>query len=169
MDFETRDATIDDVPSILSIYNEVVANSTAIYSDDPNTLQQQVDWFAAKRRGGFPVLVAVGDSQVIGFASFADFRGAWPGYRYSVEHGVHVRADMRRQGIGKALVAALLPQAQRLGKHVIIGGIDAANTASIRLHEGLGFIEVARFHEVGRKFDRWLDLVFMQRFIDTPK
>ncbi|HVQ03129.1 MAG TPA: GNAT family N-acetyltransferase, partial [Burkholderiaceae bacterium] len=63
---------------------------------------------------------------------------------------------------------ALLPIAARMGKHVMIGGIDAANQGSLRLHERLGFERVAHFREVGRKFDRWLDLVFVQRFIDAP-
>jgi L-amino acid N-acyltransferase YncA len=90
------------------------------------------------------------------------------GNRYTVEHTVHVRHDVRGQGVGSTLVEALFPRAIALGKHVMIGGIDAANEASIRFHERLGFERVAYFREVGHKFGRWLDLVFMQRFLDTP-
>ena len=104
---------------------------------------------------------------VLGFA-FGDWRGAWPGYRYAVEHSVHVRNDVRERGIGRALVESLFPLALGLAKHVMIGGIDAANDASIRFHERLGFERVAHFREVGHKFGRWLDLVFMQRFLDQP-
>ena len=119
---------------------------------------------------GFPVLVATSSvsSDVLGFASFGDWRGAWPGYRYTVEHTAHVRHDVRSQGVGRALVEALFPRALALGKHVMVGGIDAANDASIRFHQRLGFERVAYFREVGHKFGRWLDLVFMQRFLDAP-
>ena len=102
----------------------------------------------------------------MGFATFGDFR-PWPGYRYTVEHTVHVREDCRGQGIGSELVRALFPRATALGKHVMIAGVDAANTASIRFHEALGFEQVALLKEVGRKFDRWLDLVLLQRWLDA--
>ena len=78
---------------------------------------------------------------------------------------MHVRADRRRRGIGRALVLALLDAAARSGKHVMIAGIDAENVTSIALHESLGFKVVGHFHEVGFKFGRWLDLKFMQRLI----
>ncbi|WP_119422211.1 GNAT family N-acetyltransferase [Desertibaculum subflavum] len=159
-----RDAGADDLPGLLAIYNEVIAHSTAIYADDPATLADRQAWWAARRAQGYPVLVAVDASGVAGFASFGDFRAA-PGYRFSVEHSVHVRADRRRQGLGGQLVSALLPRAAALGKHVMIAGVDASNAASIALHERLGFEQVAHFREVGRKFERWLDLVFLQRFL----
>ena len=111
------------------------------------------------------MLVAADDTGVIGFASFGDFR-AWPGYRFTVEHSVHVRADRRSRGVGTALLTPLLARAAALGKHVMIAGIDADNTGSIRLHERLGFVEVAHFRQVGFKFGRWLDLVFLQRYLD---
>ena len=101
---------------------------------------------------------------VCGFATFGDFR-AWPGYRFTVEHTVHVRADGRSRGIGTLLVQALFPRAAALGKHVMIAGVDAANAASIRFHERLGFTQSGRLREVGYKFDRWLDLVFLQRLL----
>ena len=108
------------------------------------------------------MLVAGDASGVVGFGSFGDYR-AWPGYRYTVEHSVHVRADRRGEGVGTALVQALIERAAALGKHVMIAGVEAENAASIRLHERLGFAVVARLPEVAWKFDRWLDLVFLQR------
>ncbi len=110
------------------------------------------------------MLVAVDDSGVLGFSTFGDFR-TWPGYRFTVEHSVHVRADRRGQGVGQELVRALFPRAEALGKHVMIAGVDAANAASIRFHERLGFERAGLLREVGHKFDRWLDLVFLQRWI----
>lgn len=164
-----RAATEDDLPAVLAIYNEVIANSTALYTLEPSTLDERRAWFSSRTAMGFPVLVAVDASgDVLGFSSFGEWRGAWPGYRYTVEHSVHVRHDRRGTGIGRALVEALFPCGLALGKHVMIGGIDAANDASIRFHERLGFERVGQFREVGHKFGGWLDLVFVQRFLDPP-
>lgn len=153
-----------DLAAIAAIYNEVLATSTAIFSHLPTTLAERREWWAARRQQGYPVLVARDASGVAGFASFGDFR-AGPGYRFTVEHTVHVRADARGHGAGTALLTALLARAAALGKHVMIGGVDASNAASIRFHERLGFVQTALLQEVGHKFDRWLDLVFMQRRI----
>jgi phosphinothricin acetyltransferase len=112
----------------------------------------------------YPVLVAVDHGEVVGFASFGDFR-MWPGYRFTVEHTVHVRAGMRGQGVGTALMRLLVERAARLGKHVMIAGVDADNAGSLVFHERLGFTRVAHFREVGFKFGRWLDLVFLQRLL----
>lgn len=162
-----RRANQADLPSILTIYNEVIVASTAIYFDEPVSLENRLVWFEQQCARNFPVLVAVeADHEIVGFSAFGDWRGAWPGYRHTVEHSVHVRADHRRAGIGGQLVEALFPYAREQGKHVMIGSIDAANVASIRLHQRLGFSTVAHFREVGRKFDRWLDLVFVQRMVD---
>jgi phosphinothricin acetyltransferase len=162
-----RAATAGDLSSILAIYNEVIATSTAVYALEPATLAERQAWFTTRSAMGFPVVVATDPGgDVLGFAG--DWRGAWPGYRYTVEHSVHVRNDVRGRGIGRALVESLFPLALGLGKHVMIGGIDAANDASIRFHERLGFERVAHFREVGHKFGRWLDLVFMQRYLDAP-
>jgi L-amino acid N-acyltransferase len=105
--------------------------------------------------------VARDPSGIAGFGTFGEFR-AWPCYVHTVEHSVHVRADRRGQGIGRALVVELLARAAAMGKHVMIAGIDADNAVSIGLHHSLGFARVGHFHEVGFKFGRWLDLVFME-------
>jgi L-amino acid N-acyltransferase YncA len=161
---ELRDANEGDLPGILEIYNEVIAHTAAIYAEQPASLEDRLMWLKARREQGYPVLVAVSDRQIIGFTSFGDFR-AWPCYRHTVEHTVHVRDGQRGRGLGRRLLEALIPKAAALGKHVLIAGIDADNAASIKLHEQLGFAQVAHFREVGRKFDRWLDLIFMQRFL----
>ena len=163
-----RDAEDHDLPQILAIYNDVIATSTAIYAIEPSSLAERAEWRAARVQRGFPVLAAVEGETVLGFSSFGEFRGAWNGYRHSVEHSVHVRADARGRSVGRLLVEVLFPRAAALGKHVMIGAVDAANEGSIRFHERLGFAQVGHFREVGRKFDRWLDLVFLQRFLDAP-
>lgn len=168
MDFHLRAAQAADLPALLDIYNDVIATSTAIYTEAPTTLDERRTWFDARRGAGFPVIVADVDGAVAGYASFGEFRGVWPGYRYTVEHSVHVHAGYRGRGLGSALVEALLPLAGARDAHVMIGGVDAANAASLRMHERLGFERVAHFRQVGRKFGRWLDLVFLQRFVDAP-
>lgn len=165
---EIRPASADDLPALLAIYNDVIATSTAVYSLSPSTLSERQAWFDARRNAGYPVLAAASGGETVGFASFGEFRGAWPGYRYSVEHSVHVHRGHRGRGIGSALVEALIPLARAMDKHVMIGGIDAANEGSLRMHERLGFERVAHFREVGHKFGRWLDLVFVQRMLDAP-
>jgi phosphinothricin acetyltransferase len=162
-----RHATEADIPAITAIVNEVIATSTAIYADDPFTEADRRAWFAQRRAAGYPVLVAEEDGEVLGLASFGEFR-AWPGFRHTVEHSVHVRAGARGRGIGSALVAALFEPARALGKHVMIAGVDAANAGSIRMHERLGFARGAVLREVGRKFGRWLDLELMHKFLDAP-
>ena len=161
---EVRDAMESDLPGLLAIYNDVIANSTAVYTDTPVTLDDRRQWWQTRVASGYPVLLASDSSGVLGFSTFGDFR-AWPGYRYTVEHTVHVRADCRGRGIGRQLLLALFPRAELLGKHIMIAGVDAANEASIRFHERLGFERAGVLREVGSKFGRWLDLVFLQRSI----
>jgi L-amino acid N-acyltransferase len=161
---QIRDAEESDLPGLLAIYNDVIATSTAVYSDTPVSLEDRRQWRQARAASGYPVLIAADSSGVLGFATFGDFR-SWPGYRFTVEHTVHVRADCRGRGIGGELLQALFPRATALGKHVMIAGVDAANTASIRFHERHGFERAGLLREVGNKFGRWLDLVFLQRWI----
>jgi L-amino acid N-acyltransferase YncA len=162
-----RAAVASDLAAILAIYNDVIEHSTAVYCDDPVSLSDREQWFAGRMQQGYPVLVAEVEGQVVGYASFGDFRG-YPGFRYTVEHSVHLSATCRGQGIGSALLMALLPLARKLGKHVMVAGIDASNQGSIRFHQRLGFSEVGRMPEVGFKFGRWLDLVLMQRSLCEP-
>src|SRR5258708_21794691 len=110
-----RQACIDDIPGVLRIYNEVIASSTAIYIDNPVTLDNREAWLREQMKRGYPVLVAdQGSGDIAGFCSFGDWRGAWPGYRFTVAHSVHVRSDRRGGGIGLKLVAAIFPYAVAL-------------------------------------------------------
>jgi L-amino acid N-acyltransferase len=159
----TRAAVEADLPGMLAIYNRIVETSTAIYRDDPTTLAERASWFAARKAAGFPVLVAERGGEVWGFASYGDWRGAFPGYRHTVEHSVHVGEGARGSGVGAALMGHLLDLAREAGVHVMVGAVDADNAASLKFHDRLGFAKAAHFHEVGRKFGRWLDLVFVEK------
>ncbi len=164
-----RAASEADLTGILLTYNEVIRTSSAVYTEQEATLDDRRAWLAQRTGQGYPVLVAVlpADGSVLGYATFGDFR-PWPGYRHTVEHSVYVRADARGHGLVAALVQPLLGLAAGLGKHVMVAGTDAANPASIRLHERLGFERAGTLREVGTRFGRWLDLVFMQMFLDAP-
>ena len=161
MDITIRDAAEADLPGIMDIYNDAVANTTAIWNEAVVDLENRRAWFTARRERGFPVLVAVRGRQVLGYASYGDWR-AFDGYRHTVEHSVYVQKDARGTGTGKRLLKALIDRASFNGIHVMIAGIEAENTASIKLHEKLGFRVVGRFSEVGIKFGRWLDLTCME-------
>jgi phosphinothricin acetyltransferase len=165
---EIRDATEADLHRILDITNEAIAHTTASWSLEPVTLDERRDWFRAHCAHGYPILVAEDrDGGVLGFAAYGEFRPR-AGYRHTVEHSIYVDALQRGRGIGTALLSALIDRALANGVHVMIGGIDADNTGSIRLHERFGFTATGQLHEVGRKFDRWLNLVFMQRILPHP-
>jgi L-amino acid N-acyltransferase len=159
-----RDAVEEDLPGILTIVNDVIAASTAIWRERPETAEERREWLVERQSRGFPVLVAVDRTGVLGFSSYAGFRSA-EGYRHSVEHSVHVRGDARGRGVGTLLMHDLLRRAPANDVHVMVGGIDGSNSESLRFHARLGFEQVAYFREVGRKFDRWLDLVFVQRLL----
>lgn len=154
--------------AILAIFNEAIANSTALYDYRPRTPAMMEAWFAAKAQGDYPVIGAVDPAgELMGFASYGPFR-AWPAYRYSVEHSVYVDRRFRGRGLGKTLLQEAVRAATAQDYHMMIGGIDAANQASIALHLSLGFSHCASIKQAGYKFGRWLDLEFYQLILPTP-
>ena len=161
-----RDAEDADLEAVRLIYNDAVLHTTAIWNETVVDLDDRRRWAAARRGLGYPVLVAEIEGEVAGYGSFGDFR-AFDGYRHTCEHSVYVAERFRRRGLARALVVALERRASACGKHAMIAGIEAGNTASIALHAELGFVEVGRLPQVGRKFERWLDLVFMEKIIAT--
>lgn len=163
---DIRDATEADMEAVAAIYNQAAANTTAIWNDTIVDTANRLAWRADRRRAGYPVLVAVENGVVIGYASFGDWR-AFDGYRHTVEHSVYVRDGEHGKGIGKALMRTLIERARAIGKHVMVAGIEARNEGSIRLHEKLGFANVGTLAEVGTKFGGWLDLTFMALRLDT--
>ena len=159
-----RHAADNDLQEILVIYNDAILNTTAVYDYEPHTLELRKQWFETKQQQGFPVFVAEENNEVLGFSSIGPFR-VWAAYKHSVENSVYVKDGQRGKGIGKLLMQPLIDAAKELKLHTIIAGIDANNIASIALHKQFGFTEVGYFKEVGWKFERWLDLVFLQLII----
>lgn len=162
-----RPAEEKDLPEILEIYNWSIIHTTSVYSYAAHTPEMRKKWLEEKKAANHPVFVAEKDSKVAGFIAYGPFR-AWPAYKYTVEHSVHVHQDYRRQGIAAMLLKKLIESAKQNNVHALIGAIDASNHASIQLHEQSGFKEVGHFKEVGYKFNQWLDLKFFQLLLETP-
>ncbi|AZN36535.1 GNAT family N-acetyltransferase [Iodobacter ciconiae] len=153
---------------ILFIFNEAIANSTALYDYSLRPLASMVDWFADKEANNLPVLGIENEAGILlGFASYGAFR-VRPAYKYSIEHSIYIQPDYRGQGLGKKLLLLIIEKAQQQGYHTLIGGIDAENIASIALHQQLGFSHAGTIKQSGFKFGRWLDLVFYQLILATP-
>lgn len=156
------EATVADLPGILAIYNDAVLNTTAIWNETEVDLANRQAWLDERMAAGFPVLVVrAANGEVLGYASYGTWRSI-EGFRHTVEHSVYVRGDQRGQGLGPALMHALVAHARDAGLHVMVAAIERENLASIRLHERLGFTTTGQMPQVGRKFGRWLDLTFMQ-------
>ncbi|MFT3751004.1 MAG: GNAT family N-acetyltransferase [Agriterribacter sp.] len=158
---QVRLATHNDLQAILNIYNYAILHTTAVYDYVPHTLEMRRQWFDTKMQQNFPVFVTEDNNEVVGFSSIGPFR-AWAAYKFTVENAIYVRADQQGKGIGKLLMQPLIDASRELGMHTIVSGIDADNEISLKLHRRFGFEEVAHFKEAGWKFDKWLDLKFMQ-------
>jgi L-amino acid N-acyltransferase YncA len=158
-----RPATQADLPAILEIYNEAVRNTTATYDAESQTLEERIAWFEGQRAQGYPVLVAEEEAtgRIVGWSCLRPYH-ARSGYRFTAENSVYVAADRRGQGIGKLLLAPLIEAGRQRGLHAIIAGIDSESEASLRLHASFGFVEVGHLKEVGFKFGRWLDVIYME-------
>ena len=158
-----RPATEADVQAILDIYNEAILNTIATFDTEPQTLEEKLDWFRETTHP-YVVLVAERCGEVVGWASLRRFRQK-EAYRYTAENSVYVRRDCFGEGIGVALMRRLVEVGAANAFHTIIAGIAGDNPASVRLHEGLGFEVVGTEREVGYKFERWIDVTWMQRML----
>ncbi|HEY6167122.1 MAG TPA: GNAT family N-acetyltransferase [Verrucomicrobiae bacterium] len=158
-----RDATPADLPVINDIYNHYVLHATCTYQTEPGTAEERAQWFAA-HGPKHPVTLAELDGRVVGWGSLSRFHPR-AAYGNTVEDSVYLHHQWLGRGIGSALLADLIARAQRIGHHTIIGGISADQLASIALHAKFGFAKAARLREVGFKFGRWLDVVWMQKML----
>lgn len=153
-------AAASDLARINEIYNDFVLHSTCTYQEQPSTAVERTAWF--ERHGPrHPVIVARHGNEVVGWGSLSPYH-ARSAYRFTVENSVYVDRRWHRQGLGHQILTDLVARARALGHHTIIAGIDSSQDASVALHTRHGFVKVAHLAEVGYKFDRWLDVVYMQ-------
>ncbi len=158
-----RPAAEGDLPGIHAVYSDAVLKTTATYDYEPRPFADRVRWFEQHRAEGLAVFVATpaGSDEVIGWSSLSRFHDRF-GYRFTAENSVYVGEAYRGRGVGRQLLPPLIVAARERGLHAIIAAIDAANEASTRLHARFGFQQVGLFRQVGFKFDRWLDVLYMQ-------
>lgn len=160
-----RHAIKKDVSAILDIVNYEIIHSTVLYDYKERTYDFQLRWFEKKAKDGLPAIIAEKENKIVGFGSYGIFR-PWDAYQFSVEHSIYISKDKRGTGIGTLIMTELIHLAASAGYHTMIAGIDASNNRSVEFHRKFGFIEIGTFKEVGYKFNSWLDLVFMQLFLD---
>ncbi len=157
-----RAAAVADANTIASIYAFHVLHGTATFEIDPPSVadwQHKIENIHAKN---WPFVVAVDGPAVVGYAYATQFRDR-PAYRYSCENSIYISADKRGQGIGKLLLAALVQRAEDFGFRQMLAVVGGGEPSSIAVHKSLGFRETGRMTSVGRKFNKWLDTVYMQR------
>jgi phosphinothricin acetyltransferase len=164
MDFTIRLANDDDLTAVREIYNYNVTRSTCTFQIELDTEAERLAWFR-DRSPKHPVTVAEADGRVIGWGALSPWKSRCA-YARSVEGSIYIHHDFHRCGIGRALLLDLIERAKQAGHHTLIGGACTEQKASLALQESLGFAPVANFREVGYKFDRWLDVTYMQLFLD---
>ncbi|HHW9616057.1 TPA: N-acetyltransferase family protein [Staphylococcus aureus] len=156
-----RCAKKEDLNAILAIYNDAIINTTAVYTYEPQTIDERIAWFETKQRNHEPIFVFEESGSVLGFATFGSFR-PWPAYQYTIEHSIYVDASARGKGIASQLLQHLIVEAKAKGYRTLVAGIDASNEASIKLHQKFNFKHAGTLTNVGYKFDYWLDLAFYE-------
>ena len=161
-----RPATRSDLTAILEIYNHAVLNTTATADYDPHTLAMRTLWYEERTAKGYAILVAEEGSEVLGWGALNPYH-ARIGYRFTCENSVYVAEAHRGEGVGKALLSALIHNARAKGLHTILAYIDSENEASVRLHSSFGFQVAGEVREAYTKFDRWLNLSIMQLILES--
>ena len=152
-----------DLAVITAIYDDAVRHGTASFELDPPDQAEMARRYETLRADGYPYLVAELDGDIVGYAYAGPYR-ARPAYRWSIEDSIYVAPQAQRRGIGGALLARLVAEAEAGGFRQMLAVIgDSANTGSVELHRAAGFRLVGTFDNVGFKFGRWLDSVLMQR------
>jgi L-amino acid N-acyltransferase YncA len=162
-----RPATEADLVAINDIYNHYVLHSTCTYQEELETLEGRRQWFQHHGKD-HPVIVAVADGKVVGWGSLSAYH-VRSAYRRTVENSVYVHHEQHRRGIGSLLLRELIQRARQLGHHAIIAGIDAEQTASVAIHTKFGFKKVGHLEQIGYKFNRWLDVIYMELLLDPAQ
>lgn len=164
MEVRVRPGTEEDVPAILEIYNYEVLHGTATFDIEPKTLVDRLAWFRETSRPPHCVVVADDGSAVVGWGCLHPFH-ARAAYRFTTEGSVYVHQHRRGEGIGKLILAELIERAREGGFHTVLAGMSEGNEASVRLHASFGFELIGVQREVGYKFERWIDVTWMQKML----
>ncbi len=155
-----RPAKESDLVAINDIYNHYVLHSTCTYQEEPEPIEGRKQWFA-HHGPQHPVIVAEMNSRIVGWGSLSSYHTR-SAYRRTVENSVYVHHEHHRRGIGSVLLTDLIDRARALGHRAIIAGIDADQAASVGLHAQFEFQKVGQLKQVGFKFGRWLDVIYME-------
>lgn len=153
-----------DLPAILDFWNPIIRETTIIFSSEERTEESLGAMIVTRRAAGREMLLAEEAGVVLGIATYDQFRGGL-GYVHAMEHTVLLAPSARGRGVGRALMAAIEDHARARGAHTLVAAVDAANAGGIGFHEAIGFQRVGYLPESGRKFDRWLDLVLLQKLL----
>lgn len=157
-----------DISVIHQIYSHSVLHHTASWELSPPDLAEMRQRVQKVLEAGYPYFVGEMGGRVVSYTYASSYRPR-PGYRFTVENSIYVAPDLHGQGLGKQMLGALIEACRAQGYRQMIAVIgDAENVASIKLHQALGFVHVGTFHNIGYKFDRWLDSVQMQKTLITP-
>jgi phosphinothricin acetyltransferase len=168
MSFLIRNYQKNDAPAILDIINDFILHTSHNYDYEPKTLEQVEQLFDEKAKDGYPILIGEVGGEIAGYATFGRFRSK-PGYDKTIEHSIYLTKKAQSKGLGTEMMRQLIQIATEDDYHVMIAGMDSENLGSYQFHERLGFKEVARFPEVGFKFGKWLNLVFMQLILEPNR
>lgn len=156
-----------DLPEVNEIYNYAILNTTALYKEKPETLEQRNEWYVQKLQKKDPMFVYEENQKVIGFVTYSQFR-PYAAYRYTVEHSVYVHQDHQQKGIGTKLMKHIIDVANKNNIKTMVACIDDDNKGSIIAHEKLGFYFAGRIKNSGYKFGRWLSIVYYQLDLKGP-
>lgn len=159
-----RPARPEDIPALLDIWNPIIRETMVTFASVAKTAEDLQEMIRTKATLGHPFLVALSAGQVAGFATYGQFRGG-NGYRHAMEHTIILGPAARGKGLGRGLMEALCAQARADDVHCLMAGVSAGNPDAVAFHSALGFSLVARLPEVGRKFDKWWDLILMQKIL----
>jgi len=168
MEYYIKNCDESHLPEILDIFNDAIVNTTSVYDYNPRSMEYMLEWYYAKIKGDYPLIGMFNPAGVLmGFGTYGPFRTR-PAYKYSIEHSVYVRTDMRGKGYGRILLDEIIKYAIKNEYHILVGGIDSDNKISILLHEKMGFKYAGTIKDAGFKFGKWLDLSFYQLILPTP-
>jgi phosphinothricin acetyltransferase len=154
-----------DLEAILALWNPIIRETAVTFASVEKTVQSLGEYIAAREAAGRCFLVALGEGgEFLGFATYDQFRGG-DGYVHAMEHTIILGAEARGRGVGRALMVRIEAHAAAAGAHTMVAGISGENPGAVGFHAALGYAPVGQLPQSGRKFDRWMDLILMQKIL----